>query len=86
MKEEKCPNCGAMEFTYKGNVKICSFCDSKFKITEDNDFNYVDSSIALDSDIAMLLSKCKTDSRNASVYANLILDIDPTNEEAYKYL
>ena len=42
--------------------------------------------ISLDSDIERLLKKCKEDPKNARKYANLILDIDPDNTEAYKYL
>ena len=44
------------------------------------------SQIDLDDDISRLLQKCRTDRRNARKYANLILDIDPDNEEAQKYL
>ena len=46
----------------------------------------VQSSIALDDDVARLLEKCRTDPRNARKYANLVLDIDPHNREALKYL
>ena len=40
----------------------------------------------VDSDIQMLLEKCKQDPANRRRYANLILDIDPTNREAAAYL
>jgi len=43
-------------------------------------------SIALNEDIRMLLRKCKEDTANARRYANLVLDIDPSNKEANKYL
>ena len=42
--------------------------------------------IGVDSDIQMLLEKCKQDPANRRRYANLILDIDPTNREAAAYL
>ena len=44
------------------------------------------SSIALEEDIAVLLKKCREDPKNARKYANLVLDIDPGNAEAKKYL
>jgi len=44
------------------------------------------SGVSLDSDVERLLLKCHEDPRRAARYANLILDIDPTNEEALKYL
>ena len=40
----------------------------------------------MDDDVERLLQKCRTDRRNARKYANLVLDIDPTNQEALKYL
>ena len=49
-------------------------------------YRSVSSPIALDDDIARLLKKCESDPRNARKYANLILDIDPDNEEALKYI
>ncbi len=42
--------------------------------------------IALDDDVQMLLIKCHNDPTQANKYANLILDIDPNNKEAIKYL
>jgi len=38
------------------------------------------------SDIQMLLQKCESDPANRYRYANLILDMDPTNQTAMKYL
>jgi DNA-directed RNA polymerase subunit RPC12/RpoP len=46
----------------------------------------VQSSIALDNDVTRLLEKCRTEPWNARKYANLVLDIDPHNREALKYL
>ena len=42
--------------------------------------------ISLQSDIELLLDKCRRDPRNARKYANLILDIDPGNKDALQYL
>lgn len=95
-----CKNCGANALTRKNNYMVCPYCDSRFAITREErssglfggshhatlSHSGVDSSIALDDDVAHLLEKCKSDPRNARKYANLILDIDPDNEEAWKYL
>ena len=45
-----------------------------------------DRSIGLDDDVAELLRKCRENPARARKYANLILDIDPDNPEALKYL
>ena len=46
----------------------------------------VNSCIAINDDVQRLLDKCKREPKNAKRYANLVLDIDPTNREALKYL
>lgn len=95
-----CENCGANALVRKNNYLVCPYCESRFAITkeerknklfEDTKHNSlsnsaVDSSIDLDDDVAKLLKKCKTDLKNARKYANLILDIDPDNVDALKYL
>jgi hypothetical protein len=95
-----CKNCGANALTRRNNYMFCPYCDSRFAITREEyssglfggshcvvlSRSDVNSSIALDDDIAKLLKKCETDPRNARKYANLILDIDPDNEEALKYI
>jgi hypothetical protein len=37
------------------------------------------------SDLDLLLKKCELDPANRSRYINLILDIDPLNQEVNKY-
>ncbi|MBQ9986521.1 MAG: hypothetical protein IJP38_09500 [Oscillospiraceae bacterium] len=95
-----CENCGATAIVRKNGYWICPYCDSHFVVAEGERKNGLlgndhqsalshsgaESAIALDDDVQMLLNKCKTDSRNARKYANLILDIDPDNEEALKYI
>lgn len=96
-----CKNCGANALARKNDYMYCPYCESRFAITREErssglfgssvhhatlTHSGVDSNIALDDDVQRLLKKCKTDPRNARKYANLILDIDPDNEEAYKYL
>ena len=39
-----------------------------------------------EDDVAELLRKCRENPARARKYANLILDIDPDNPEALKYL
>ena len=85
MKKLVCANCGANLFTDQGGVKVCQFCDSQHK-PEKTDKPKKQSTISLQSDIDRLLQKCKSDPARASRYAGLVLDIDPTNKEAKKYL
>lgn len=101
MKPLTCKCCGATGLKVKNGYFLCEYCDNKFLITgedfsiQNNNGNVVaqpslkmprGSSISLGNDVEMLLHKCRTDRRNARKYANLILDIDPTNKEALKYL
>ena len=96
-----CKNCGSNVLTRKNDYMYCPYCDSRFAITREErssgllgsskhhavlSHSGVTSSIALDDDIARLLEKCRIEPRNAKKFANLILDIDPDNEEALKYL
>lgn len=85
MGQRICPNCGANEFDIVNGYEICRYCDSKFKI-EVVENKKEETFISLKSDIECLLEKCKNEPWNARKYANLILDIDPTNSEAKKYL
>ena len=41
----------------------------------------VQSQISVNSDVERLLEKCRTELWKARIYANLILDIDPGNQE-----
>ena len=83
MEQDICYNCGSSEFIVKEEYKICKYCNSKFKI-EINKNN--DTVISLQNDIDVLLQKCKDEPYNSRKYASLILDIDPTNREAKKYV
>ena len=85
MRLIKCTQCGSDEFVRDNGFMICKYCGARFAV-EKEDLGVRQSSISLDSDIEALLKKCRTDPRNAKRYANLILDIDPDNEEAYRYL
>jgi len=79
LEQEKCPNCGANDFITKEGYISCKYCHTKFKIKSQ-------SSISMQSDIERLLQKCKDEPTKAKRYAGLILDIDPTNVEALRFL
>lgn len=80
-----CSNCGGSDFRSEKGYMVCNYCDSKFKI-DDSNRPSPQSTIALGNDVERLLKKCQSDPKRAKKYANLILDIDPTNQEALKYL
>lgn len=80
MEKVSCSSCGSNVLTRDGSYYVCSYCGTRFKT------NNVDSTIALNDDVASLIQKCKVEPQNARRYANLILDIDPNNKEALQYL
>lgn len=85
MREVKCMNCGANEWLDKNGFRVCAYCGTKFQL-EAEDVSFRKSKIALNSDVERLLEKCRKNPSRARRFANLILDIDPSNEEARKYL
>ena len=82
METWRCPCCGGDKYTIENNYKICAYCKSKFKIEDLSE----KTGISINKDIENLLQKCSLYPEKASKYANLILDIDPENKEAQKYL
>ena len=84
MKRIYCEACGSNDLVTSNGYLICNYCGSKYQTKEETITKQ--SEISLDDDISRLLSKCKSDPKNARKYANLILDIDPLNIEAKKYL
>lgn len=81
----ECPNCGSAEFEKEDDFFLCVYCRSKF-LSANRSVAKGDSVIGLSSDVQALLEKCEVDPANRRRYANLILDIDPHNQEAQKYL
>jgi hypothetical protein len=69
----------------QGGYLICQYCSTKYLITAE-DTPQKKSNISLENDIKMLLQKCRDDPANARRYASLVLDMDPNNVEANKYL
>lgn len=82
MKTIQCNKCGSTDFTAHDGYYICDFCKSKSV----PDALVKETIIGIQSDVEMLLQKCIDDPGNRKRYAGLILDIDPTNQEAYHYL
>ena len=85
MKIVICERCGSPELVDHDGFRICQNCNTKYLITSE-DVTRKRSNITLDNDILMLLEKCREDPANARRYASLVLDIDPGNYEATKYL
>ena len=85
MKIVYCERCGANEWTTQNGFRTCKYCGSKYQLTSD-DVVVKESNIGVNSDVERLLKKCRLEPQNARKYANLILDIDPNNTEALKYL
>ena len=95
-----CKQCGANVFEKNKGLWKCVYCGTFFTFSQENKTeaascgygtaeqhcNIGNGGIALNNDIAELLKKCRNEPYNARKYANLILDIDPTNAEARKYL
>ena len=98
MKAIICTSCGASRWKEEGEYRICLHCGTTYeKNNEDKPRSafsavhaqvakQVNSVIALNEDVERLLQKCRNEPKNARKYANLILDIDPTNQEAQEYL
>lgn len=85
MKRIVCDSCGANDFDTKNGNRICRYCGAKYLLTKE-DFSVKSSYISMSDDINRLLHKCVEEPENAKKYANLILDIDPDNIDALKYL
>ncbi|MBE6013866.1 MAG: hypothetical protein E7241_00665 [Lachnospiraceae bacterium] len=92
MIELKCKCCGALNIENRNGMLYCPYCDSSF-LPDENEQKALkgskpqqESKIGVKSDVEILLEKCRKEPGKARVYANLVLDIDPTNKEAKKYL
>lgn len=84
MQMIRCEACGSNELIKNGAYYVCKYCGTRF--FDEKDASGVESNIDLVSDVDNLLQKCRLDPKNAKRYANLILDIDPDNKDALKYL
>lgn len=80
-----CERCGGNEFRQEKGFRICQYCNTSYVVSADEIPQKV-SNISVNDDIQLLLKKCSEDPGNARRYASLILDIDPSNTDAKKYL
>lgn len=85
MKIPICERCGSHEFNKNDNLMVCKYCLTEYAI-QTSDMPLRNTNINLDQDIISLLEKCRDDPANARRYANLVLDIDPSNVDAKKYI
>ena len=85
MKQIKCTVCGANELQKIDGFYVCSFCGTKHVLTEE-EYLKADSTINLNEDVVRVLHRWKDDPANGKKYAQLILQIDPSNEKAKKEL
>ena len=85
MKSIACSGCGSVEFEEDNGYSVCAYCQTKYLPTK-QETSLLESSIELHSDIEILLEKCRRDPSNSRRYANLVLDIDPHNQEAISFL
>ncbi|MDO4498825.1 MAG: TFIIB-type zinc finger domain-containing protein [Coriobacteriaceae bacterium] len=81
MESIVCSNCMSNEFDEENGKLICKYCGTAYKTIQKNI-----SSIGIASDVEVLLEKCRKNPAGAKRFANLILDIDPLNSEARKFL
>lgn len=81
----KCVRCGSPDLSEQGGYAVCAYCRSRFSLEAD-DLPRKESAISVQSDIDALLAKCQSDPVNRFRYASLVLDLDPTNSAAAKYL
>lgn len=89
-----CKMCGSTQYKLVDGYYTCEYCGAKSIVNINQKGNTfisksspkTSSNISLSDDVEVLLRKCRTDRKNARKYANLVLDIDPDNEEALKYL
>lgn len=85
MKLVECSNCGSNELFEENGFAVCAFCRLKF-VPGAGDRPNSGAAISVYDDIQELLGKCRSDPANRRRYANLILDLDPTNFEAAQFL
>jgi len=85
VKIQICSRCRSNELIEHGDYLVCAYCRSRF-VMQAEDLPPVHTVIGLVDDVRALLDKCKDDPNNRHRYASLVLDIDPTNPEALRYL
>jgi hypothetical protein len=68
----------------EGGFVVCTYCQSRFerRISASPPRESV---IGVADDVESLLRRCRDDPANSRRLASLVLDIDPTNQEARQY-
>lgn len=85
MKLVNCAKCGSNDLFEESLYVVCSYCRTKFTPTP-TDVTAPKSVISVYDDIQVLLARCQNEPHNRKRLAALILDIDPSNIDALKYL
>ncbi|GEA81954.1 hypothetical protein [Cellulomonas uda] len=80
-----CVNCGSNDLREHGGYAVCAYCRSRFVLQPD-EVPSRQTVIDVNADVQALLERCRDDPANRRRYASLVLDIDPTNPEAIRYL
>lgn len=80
-----CEACGSKKLIKKDGFHVCAYCHTQY-FPKVNNATSSETVIGIASDIQVLLQKCIEDPSNRRRFANLILDIDPTNREAKRFL
>jgi rubredoxin len=84
-----CQRCGGTEFYDLNGRRYCKYCRSEIEGGSRSIFeprHSGSSTVELNEDIKRLLAKCRKDPVHAKRYASLVLDMDPFNAEARRYL
>ncbi len=85
MKIIKCTKCGSNDLYHEEHYVVCSYCRIKFTPSA-ADRPVPESVISVYDDIQALILRCQNEPHNSRRIAGLILDLDPSNVEAHKYL
>ena len=85
MRIINCTKCGSNDLLQEERYVVCSYCRIKFTPSV-SDAPTPKSVISVYDDIQALILRCQNEPHNRRRIAGLILDIDPSNIEAQKYL
>lgn len=85
MRPIECSRCGSNELFDELEYIICAFCRVQF-VRGPEDRKTPDTQISMFNDVQALLTRCRLEPENQKRLARLVLDIDPTNPDAPKYL
>jgi len=85
MKIVECVQCGSNELTEIDGITTCDYCKARYAM-EASEMASHGTTISVNSDIEALLQKCVDDPANRKRYADLVLNLDPSNKEALEFL